>query len=935
MNGNLRAPIWLIPVLVMVLAIGAFASVVALNHSTADLTEASNIDGLGFTGGSEVKGDALVGTTHATGTSVTALTGSIFPDDPGDPTRLRLDFTVSGTTAADNGPGPSTTDGGGLEPGDEIIVTLEDDFGYVVEQPLVVSKITISADLVTDAAGLCTVGGPLINETRQPDGVNVDFVGPENDLLQVTVTVPDMSTDDGSGTNSICDAAVVTVIFHQGAGIVNGRESNDYGTDVTTTEDLVAAEVDLNVRARLELADNDDDRGSKEPLLILGIEGKEGVIAFLDNDGDGVRDAVERDLCSVTADADDTAQCDIILNNPPFFPGEFAAQVDSGTTLAAAVAATNTTVTVADGTKFKIGQDIVLGAGATKDSLLISGIAGGVLTVAPAGFAHTSGSKASIEGNCTLGIMQGCNFINFIGSEGRTTGSPTGLTQADVDRQTMELEPHVQITPSSANVGDTVTFSLFDYPSSVLVTLIEISKIDVTPVPFSVTTGPSGEVSFGFIIPGVAKDGVTRVPTGKRRVDVTAGGRENDTNLTISGANLSLSHDTVVANQDLTISGNGFSASIDGSDFCIVEGQITIGNVAVEIDDTSDCPAAVLTAEGATEGILLTTGGTFTITVRIHDPVGSTPVISTSLLNEATHELKVIDTNGAEGTLEVTIAERTLEVTPAAARPRDVVTIIGKNFIADNSDGLSTTVDVEYKCGSSGRMVTADPDVSGNFRETLRIPSGCSIPSTNILTAKISAGAGPTGVVETVTHEIPEGLITIEPGRGPSGTLVSVRGEGFRTFETVEKIEFGGLGTSRTVNTDGSGDFLIEDILVPGLDPGIHAVKVEVSTGSNRTTSSTSFEVIESGLIGAPTPVAEVYDMTESLLRVFWFSNTTKAWDFNDKRDEFADANTLDELISGGLYWFLIDQDVELDVEGVLLTLTCTGDDCWNLVVWP
>ena len=88
----------------------------------------------------------------------------------------------------------------------------------------------------------------------------------------------------------------------------------------------------------------------------------------------------------------------------------------------------------------------------------------------------------------------------------------------------------------------------------------------------------------------------------------------------------------------------------------------------------------------------------------------------------------------------MTIAERSLEVTPLAARPRDVVTIIGRNFISDNPDGLSTTVDVEYECGSSSRTVTADPDVSGNFRETLRIPSGCAIPSTNTLSAKIRAG---------------------------------------------------------------------------------------------------------------------------------------------------------------------------------------------------
>ncbi|MCH8188014.1 MAG: hypothetical protein IIB66_04800, partial [Proteobacteria bacterium] len=265
------------------------------------------------------------------------------------------------------------------------------------------------------------------------------------------------------------------------------------------------------------------------------------------------------------------------------------------------------------------------------------------------------------------------------------------MTQAQVDRQVMKLEPHVEITPNSANVGDTVTFSLFDFPADSDVTKILIGSIEVSLPSPTPKTGPSGEVSFGFTIPGVGLDGESRVPTGKRRVDVFAGGSDNDTNLTIAGANLSLSHETIVANQDLTISGNGFSEAIGGVDICIVEGQITIGNVPLEIDDDNDCPAAVLARVGATEGILLTTGGTFTITVRVHDPVGSNPPLNTSLLNEASHELKVIDTNGAEGTLLVTIAERSLEVTPSSARPRDVVTIIGRNFISDNPDGLSTT----------------------------------------------------------------------------------------------------------------------------------------------------------------------------------------------------------------------------------------------------
>ena len=1092
MKGNLRAPIWIIPVLVLVMAIGAFAAVVSLNHFNSPIAEAdigdesvtvvlTDLDAgdvSGYTIKATVDGTAVVtaediivtfpaGTTNLSALKVTdvtlngknptgitvlgvdvtltvpddiaigetltiifpvtagiknpptdtdagqtvsvkhlaagvampsaeieyvaavgSLTGSIFPDDPGDPTRLRIDFKVSGTAT------PEDSDEGGLDPGDEIIVTLEDDFGYVAKLPLDLSRITLAATAVTNDPGSSVAG-----QTVQPDGVNTDFAGPENDHLQITVTVPDMGAADNTGSNGIADGATVTLIFHQGAGIVNGRESNDYGTFVRTTNDTsIDAEFDLNVRARLELSDNDDDRGSKEPLLVLGIEGKESVTIWLDQDGDGIRDADERDLCTVVGDADDTAQCSIVLNNPPFYPGEF-------------------------------------GPG----------------------------------GSCQLPLpLVKCNFINFVGSEGRVTGSPTALTQADIDRQTMKLEPHIEFSPSSANVGDTVTVTLFDYPSGKKVDKFEILRtLNITPLGLP-DTGPSGEVSFGWRIPGVAPacipqgtggnsisklvralndidvgvevtsgdgskfadgdviqindermtiatsgisgdtltvvrgvqgtsvldrdeqrnhdagdtvnltrdqdgdcaataddnpDKGVRVPTGKLRIDIFTGestvcpdddddntttdelsagcidDADNDANLTISGANLSLSHETVVANQDLTISGNGFSESIGGVDICVVEGQITVGNVPVEIDDDSDCPSDVLKAQTppASEGILLTTGGTFTITVRVHDPVGTSPPLSTALLNEATHELKVIDTNGAEGILQVTIAERSLEVVPLAARPRDTVTIIGRNFISDNQDGLSSTVSVKYECGGTSRTVTADPDVSGNFRETLRIPSGCAIPSTNTLSAEISADGERTGVVETVTHEIPEGLITIEPGRGQSGSLVTVRGEGFRTFETVEQIEFGGLGTlgGRTVNTDADGNFEIVGILVPGLDPGIHAVKVEVSTGNNRTTSSTSFEVLETGLTGQPTPVEDVYAMSDSILRIFWYDNSTKEWLFNDRSPDFADVNDLDELVSGGAYWILVDQDIELDVNGVLLNLTCTGGSCWNLVVWP
>ena len=814
---------------------------------------------------------------------------------------------------------------------DAIILKFEDDFG--VPNLIDPSQVTISADAViggsVDAAG-DTTGSP--GEAVKPEGVTIQKVGSEKDEEEVSLRVPDMDTSDNTGGQSIPAGAEVTVVVRQGAGITNGSEGSIPGYDINVRvtnggmDNNPNFKFEFPVPVRIDMSSDGDPRGDDLTLVARGIEGNESATFWLDKDGDGVRDQSERDLCNVVADGDDTATCEVILSNPPFGPGE-SSDLTKHDKLNGPVPSEAIRLTVDDGKKFQAGQEIKLSAA---EPVTIHSITGNVLTLtAVTTQTHADNSDITLVGSCKAGSLANCNFINVLGSESRTTTSSDGssrtLDQAAIDDQKFELEPSVSISPSKGNVGDTITISLFDFPKDSAVTNIKIGKMDVdlpSPIP---NTLAAGQTSFAFTIPGTDSAG-NRIPTGKRRFGVFAGGSDNDTNLTISGANLSLSHDTVVANQDLTLTGNGFS---EGNDLCVLEGGITINNVAVEIDDDDDCPIG--------DGILLTSGGTFTITVRVHDVVGNSPALSTALLTEGTVELKVIDSAGSEGTLQVTIAERSLEVTPAAARPRDIITIIGRAFIADNSDGLSSTVDVEYACGSNIRSITADPDVSGNFRETLRIPSNCAIPSTNTITANIRAGGAVTGVVETVTHEVPEGFVTIEPGRGASGSLVTVRGQGFRTFETVNKIEVGGLGTlgGRTVNTDSNGDFVIDGMLIPGLDPGIHSVKVEVSTGGNRTSASSSFEVIESGMVGLPTAMEDVYTMSDSLLRFFWFDNTSKDWLFNDRSPEFADVNDLLELVSGGVYWILIDQDVQLDIEGILLDLTCTGGDCWSLVVWP
>ena len=68
---------------------------------------------------------------------------------------------------------------------------------------------------------------------------------------------------------------------------------------------------------------------------------------------------------------------------------------------------------------------------------------------------------------------------------------------------------------------------------------------------------------------------------------------------------------------------------------------------------------------------------------------------------------------------------------------------------------------------------------------------------------------------------------------------------------------------------------------------------------------------------------------------MFHFNNAAKVWSFYDPRPEFADLNTLDNMVQGEAYWILVSEDVdEVVLNNKVRSLTCRGDDCWNLEVW-
>jgi hypothetical protein len=159
----------------------------------------------------------------------------------------------------------------------------------------------------------------------------------------------------------------------------------------------------------------------------------------------------------------------------------------------------------------------------------------------------------------------------------------------------------------------------------------------------------------------------------------------------------------------------------------------------------------------------------------------------------------------------------------------------------------------------------------------------------------------------------------------------------------VQSIKLGGLDIlgNRTVSTDDNGAFQVDDLIVPGLDPGIVSLVITVGTGNQETTAVSTFEVTApAGPSGSALPAAEALaPLGDALERVFHFDNGTKTWSFFDPRPEFADLNTLNEIAEGRVYWVKVTGSISVSLNAKQRQLTCANEgtsrqDCWNLVVW-
>ena len=304
-------------------------------------------------------------------------------------------------------------------------------------------------------------------------------------------------------------------------------------------------------------------------------------------------------------------------------------------------------------------------------------------------------------------------------------------------------------------------------------------------------------------------------------------------------------------------------------------------------------------------------------------------------------ELKVNDCYGGVGAIDLTFPEHEVTMTPEGGRVGSEMVVSGRNFPVFNNGGSEVEIAVMYEAAGRERdRETVEPDEAGNFTVALNVPEDAAIPSNN--TGRVEF-ADDNGFLtsDTIVHRVLPRTVAFNPTSGPEGTVVTLTGQGFKPYTTVNRIDFGALDFTAGAGlfTDEAGGFETT-FMVPATHAGYHAVLVKVG----ETTASAPFTVTADSMaptsaparMSPPSVLAPLIANDNNLVRVWQFDASRQAeapdfgWFLYDTREVFASANNLEIIEGGSFYWNNIREDHKAIMGGKERVL----HSGWNPVTW-
>ena len=497
-------------------------------------------------------------------------------------------------------------------------------------------------------------------------------------------------------------------------------------------------------------------------------------------------------------------------------------------------------------------------------------------------------SAGAFTASFTVGgsFLVGKNSLNAVDSTGVSPTTPYVSATPRLGAQAFTKRGSVSASVTSASRGETITITLDDFGGAstadgiVNTVTFGLAAADLSGIT-STAIYTDSDGSFDVAIPSTTQLGTQTISVTSTATSGDAESARTTTITVIGGFTIAVSPATAVANQTVTVSGTGFVGSGTVTADTITVGGVTADHDAVTIDNS---------------GNLITT---FSIPAGGGDATGND---ETGVLRaEGSHEIKVVDSAGRIGIVNVTVPDRVITIDPTDSRRGSTVGVVGSGFPA------STTVTITH---GSTTVATVTADSAGNLPTgtTFTVPSSAGIPSTNTVTATIGDPTSAQSTVErtaTATHKVPGASVTTDPASAASGGTVTLTGLDFPGFVSLSVLTIGGISALPTPApaTDSSGNFTAS-VLVPALSTGTQTLLATAGGISANVPITITAAATTPTVTTSATETTFADEITaDNLVRVWWFSNENQAWSFFDPRPAFSAANTYGSASTGDIVW--------------------------------
>ena len=360
-----------------------------------------------------------------------------------------------------------------------------------------------------------------------------------------------------------------------------------------------------------------------------------------------------------------------------------------------------------------------------------------------------------------------CSFAVPAGTSG-TSVVATDATSATASTTFVVTVPAISVVPGQGPEGAQVTVAGTGFTVTSTLASLAFDTVGVTSCSSgTLSTDASGAFSCTFPVPA-GTSGTTVVAT-------DANGQVADGTFSVTTVAIVVTPVQGPVHATVKVAGTGFS----------VNSVVTLSFDSVAVPGSSCTPAG------------LSTGSTGEFNCTLVVPAGTT---GTTVL--------VTDAGGQSATGTFTVTTPTISVTPSHGPDGAPVTVSGTGFSVSTAltslvlDGVAITT-----C-TTGSLAS---NASGGFTCSFSVPPGTS--GTTVIATDVS-GQTATGSFTVTTPSI-----TVTPGQGPQGGLVTVHGTGFTVSSTLASLDFDGVAisgcASGSPSTDATGAFSCS-FAVPG-----------------------------------------------------------------------------------------------------------------------